>query len=236
MAVIQMTDEEKALLDLAYTDGERIAEGKLFDYQEKALAELRSCMFYLKKRYPNEDLKVISFQPSTSKGCTQVQFVQPGLESTEYLLKYENGEYIDNFYDVPFQREYDELVEAILKDAGINARVYTTFPFLIADEIHSGRDLMDHRPHLGRTMRLFFHADVLPSYEEAEAMAKKVAQLFEEKGVYGSGIIFYVLGMNDLEKENILELEAYARNRKNVSKVVSAGFRCFNVKEETVKD
>ena len=37
MAFVQMTDEEKALLDLAYTDGNRILEGMLFDYQEKAL-------------------------------------------------------------------------------------------------------------------------------------------------------------------------------------------------------
>jgi len=231
MAVIQMTDEEKALLDLAYTDGERIAEGKLFDYQEKALTELRACSFYLKKRYPGEELKIISFQPSSAKGCVQVQFIQPGFESTEYLLKYENGQYLDNFYDVRFEREYDELVEAILKEGGINARVYTTFPFLISEEIHSGRDLMDHRPYLGRTMQLFLHADELPSYEEAEALAGKVQNLFEEKGVYGSGIVFFIRGMNDLEKETIQELNAYARNRKNAKSVVSAGFRCFHVKE-----
>jgi hypothetical protein len=231
MAVIQMTDEEKALLDLAYTDGERIAEGKLFDYQQKALNELRACSFYLKNRYPKEKLQIISFQPSTKKGCVELQFIQPGLDSTEYLLRYENGVYVDNFYDVPFEREYDGLVEEILKEGGIQARVYTTFPFLISDEIKSGRDLMDRRPHLGRTMQLFIHADALPSYEEADVLSEKVQNLLEEKGVYGSGMIFFILGMDGLEKENILELDAYARDRKNVRNVVSVGFRCFHVKQ-----
>ncbi len=231
MAIIQMTDEEKALLDLAYTDGERILEGKLFDYQEKALAELRACKGYLKSRYPKEEFRIISFQPSSQKGCVALQFVQPGLDSTEYLLKYENGQYVDNFYDVPFEREYDALVEEILKEDGIDARVYTTFPFLLGEEIHSGRDLMEHRPHLGRTMQLFLPVDKLPSYEEAEAMAAKVQRLFEEKGVYGSGIVFYLSGMDDAEQKNVLELNAYARNRKNAGNIVSAGFRCFHVKE-----
>ena len=106
----EMTEHEKALLDLAYTDGGRIGEGKLFDYQEKALNELRAATFYLEKRYPEQDLEIISFQPSSQKGCVEIQFIQVGSD-TEYMLKYENDVYSDNFYDVPYEEEYDAIVE-----------------------------------------------------------------------------------------------------------------------------
>ena len=229
MAIIEMTDQEKALLDLAYTDGERILEGKLFDYQEKALAELRAGMAYLKERYPNEELEVISFQPSSKKGCVELQFIQPGLDEVEYLLKNENGVYIDNFYDVPYEKEYDGLVEEILKEGGIIARAYTTFPFLISDEIKSGKDLMDRRPHLGRTAELFINAASLPSYEDAGALSKKVQELFEENGIYGSGMIFFITGLKDFDEMDVLQLDAYARNRKNLRSIVSVTFQCFQV-------
>ena len=229
MAVVEMTDEEKALLDLAYTDGGRILEGKLFDYQEKALAELRTCTEYLQKRYPEEEFKVISFQPSSKKGCVELEFVQPGKVTTEYLLKYENGEYVDNFYDVPYEREYDGIVEGVLEKAGIRARVFTTFPFLISDEIRSGQDLMDRRPHLGRHTAVFISADALPAEEEKQELAAKVQAVFKENGIYSSCIIFYVLGMEGLGLESVPELNAYCRNRENLSKISSITFRCFQV-------
>jgi len=231
MSVVQMTDEEKALLDLAYTDGERILEGKLFDYQEKALQELRQCVSHLKKRYPNEAFQIISFQPSSAKGCVEIQFIQPGYETREFMLKYENGTYTDNFYDVPHEKEYDSIVEGLLKDAGIHARVYTQFPFLISEEIGSGRELMDRRPPLGRHSEIFMHADALPTYEEATAFSEKVKEVFVENGIYSSGIIFFIRDLNSLGLTCGPELDAYARNRKNLKNMISAGFRCFQVKE-----
>lgn len=229
MAVVEMTDEEKALLDLAYTDGGRILEGKLFDYQEKALTELRTCREVLQKRYPQEEFKIISFQPSSKKGCVEMEFVQPGKVTTEYLLKYENGEYSDNFYDVPYEREYDGIVEGILEEAGIRVRVFTTFPFLISDEIKSGRELMDRRPHLGRHTAIFVPTEKLPSQEEKQELAAKVQTVFKENGIYSSCIIFYVLGMERLGLESVLDLNAYCRNRENLGNVSSLTFRCFQV-------
>ena len=230
MAHVEMTDKEKALLDLAYTDGERISEGKLFDYQEKALSELRAMTFYLKKKYPNEDLEIISFRPASQKSGAEAQFIQPGIDATEYLLKYDNGNYVDNFYDVPFEREYDAIVEKILKEGGIDARVYTTFPFLISADIKSGQELMDHRPFLGRTSQLYIIVDELPDDEQAEAVAEKVQDIFNENSVYGSGMVFFLLKDAVPECKSVIELDAYARNRKNLRNIVSAAFRCFHVK------
>ncbi len=229
MAVIQMTDEEKALLDLAYTDGARILEGKLFDYQERALAELRSCREFLKKRYPKENFKVISFQPSSRKGCVELQFVQPEKETVEYILKYEDGQYLDNFYDIPFEREYDEIVEGLLEKAGVHARVYTYFPFLISDEIHSGRELMDRRPHLGRHTALFFPADFISNDEDAEKLLERIRAVFRENGIYTSGILFFVKDAEQLKSGSVLELDAYCRNRKNAALIRSITFRSFQV-------
>ena len=223
-----MTEHEKALLDLAYTDGERISEGKLFDYQEKALNELRSAEFYLKKRYPKEDLEIISFQPSSKKGNVEVQFIQVG-NDTEYLLKYENGQYVDNFYDVPYEKEYDAMVEAILKENGVEARVYTTFPYLISDKIESAQDLMDRRPHLGRNTEVFVPAKELPDMETANQFSEKVSAIFEENSIYTSGMVYFILNMEALNQD-ALSLDEYAHNRKNLRNIVSVTFKCFGVR------
>lgn len=229
MAVVEMTEEEKALLDLAYTDGERILEGKLFDYQEKALKELRTCREALKDRYPDENFKIISFQPSSKKGCVELQFIQPERDETEYILKYEDGVYTDNFYDVPYEREYDGMVEEILASAGVVARVYTTFPFLISDVIRSGRDLMEKRPHIGRHTAIYMDVDVLPSEEEKGEVVEKARKAFKENGIYSSGIVFFVLGMNALNFDTVLQLDAYCRNRENLQKITTITFKCFEV-------
>ena len=225
----EMTEHEKALLDLAYTDGERIAEGKLFDYQQRALNELRSATFYLEKRYPDRDLEIISFQPSSLKGNVELQFIQVGSD-TEYMLKYENGTYVDNYYDVPFEKEYDEMVEGILRENGIEARVYTTFPYLISDKIKSGQDLMDRRPPLGRNTEVFLRAETLPDYEEAGRMAERLQQIMEEHGIYTSGMVFYIQG-KDIMEEDVITLDEYTHNRKKLRNIVSAAFRCFKVAE-----
>ena len=229
MAFVQMTDEEKALLDLAYTDGKRILEGMLFDYQEKALSELRDCREFLKNRYPNVKFKIISFQPSSRKGCVEMQFIQAEKDEKEYLLKYENGRYSDNFYDVPYEREYDEIIENMLAEAGISARVYTYFPFLISDEIRSGRDLLNHRPRLGRHSALFLNADVLPDREKAEIISEQVIEVFKDNGIYSSGILFFIPGMDQLKTKTVLELDAYCRKPENRKKISSKTFSCFDV-------
>ena len=224
---IKMTEHEKALLDLAYTDGGRISEGKLFDYQEKALNELRAAQFYLNKRYEKQDLEIIAFQPSSQKGCVEVRFIQVGRDA-EYLLKYENEEYVDNFYDVPHEKEYDGIVEGILKDNGITARVYTKFPYLISDKISSGRELLEHRPFLGRNTELFLAAKTLPSHEEAKAFAEKVKAVFEKNGIYTSGMVYYIMNMEDLNQD-ALSLDEYAHDRKNAKNITTVTFKCFHV-------
>ena len=229
MAFVQMTDEEKALLDLAYTDGKRILEGMLFDYQERALSELRACREHLNKRYPDEHFKIISFQPSSRKGCVEMHFIQPERGASEYVLKQENGIYSDNFYDVPYEREYDEIVESMLDKAGIQARVYTYFPFLISDEIRSGRDLLEHRPRLGRHTALFLDVDDLPCQVKAEAAAEKVRNTFRENGIYSSGILFFIPGMDKLKTKTVPELDEYCRDLKNLKDIFSLTFRCFDV-------
>ena len=229
MSFVEMTDEEKALLDLAYTDGKRILEGMLFDYQEKALGELRACRKYLKKRYPSENFKIISFQPSSKKGCVEMQFIQPESNMAEYILKYENGCYSDNFYDVPYEREYDDIVENILAEEEIFARVYTYFPFLISDEIRSGRELLEHRPRLGRHTALFFNNSSLPDQAKIQKTIDMVKRVFRENGIYSSGILFFICGLEKTKLKTVQELDEYCRDRKNQEKIYSIPFRCFDV-------
>ena len=88
---------------------------------------------------------------------------------------------------------------------------------------------MDRRPHLGRHTAVFISADALPAEEEKQELAAKVQAVFKENGIYSSCIIFYVLGMEGLGLESVPELNAYCRNRENLSKISSITFRCFQV-------
>ena len=228
MAFVQMTDEEKALLYSVYSDGKRILEGMLFDYQEKALFELRVCREFLKSRYPHENFKILSFQPSVKKGCAEMQFIQPERDTAEYILKYENGRYYDNFYDVPYEKEYDGIVENMLAEAGIPARVYTYFPFLICDEIRSGMELMNRRPRLGRHTELFLDAAVLQD-QTAENILDNVKKIFREKEIYSSGILFFVPDMEKMEKMTAMELDSTCRKPENRDIITAIPFNCFDV-------
>lgn len=226
---MNMTDKEKELLDLAFSDGERIWNGNLLDYQISALNDLRLMMNNLSKKYSNFDLEVVSFTPKSKTTPAEIQFVQKGL-ITEYTMTVSNNNFADNFYDVPFEKEYDKIVEEILNDNDIKARVYTVFPFLISDEINDVNDLFNHRPHLGRNTELFISVDKLPDFDYADEIADNVQKVFNENNIYTSGIIFFVVNMENIKYKNIIELDEYVRDRTNIRNVLSVTFRCFNVK------
>lgn len=226
---MELTNEEKSLLDLAFSDSERIWDGNLLDYQIVALNDLRTMMKKLYEKYPNFDLAVISFTPKSKTRPAEIQFIQKDT-ITEYTMTYSNNVFADNFYDVPFEKEYDKIVEEILNDNDIKARVYTVFPFLISDNINSAKELFDYRPHLGRNTELFISVSKLPDLDYADQFADEVQKVFIENSIYTSGIIFFVLDIENIKYKNIIELDEYVRDRANIRNVLSVTFRCFNVK------
>jgi len=77
---------------------------------------------------------------------------------------------------------------------------------------------------------VFLRTDSLPDYEEAGKMAEKLQQIMGEHGIYTSGMVFYIRGM-ELQGQDVIALDEYTHNRKNLRNIVSAAFRCFNVAE-----
>lgn len=226
MSKFNLTEKEKELLKYAYIDNDRIDEGNLFDYQEAALHMIRKSSVYLEVRYPNHDLEMISFLPQTKKtSYSEIHFVESGSDVT-YTLRCQtkNGEdtFSDNFYDVPFEKEYDKRVERLLKARKISSRVYTVFPFLISNRIDSLEDLLNME-RLSRNTEVFIGVDEFPSEEEMQDTCSKIEDIFKQNKLYGSCVVYFMLDIEDMNRD-ISYFDEYVKDRKNQKNIVSIAF------------
>ena len=222
-----LTENEKALLDYAYTDKDRIRDGVLFDYQIDALKMIRKCDEYLKKKYPKYDLEMITFNPQTKKRCyTEIHFILKGIEA-HFVLHYEikDGKdyFSDNFYDVPFIKEYDKKIELLLKNKSIEARCFTIFPYLLSETINSADELLNEKRSLGRNTEIFINVSELPTDLEIDRLSKIIEDLFNENKIYMNGMIYFIQDL-DMSKENIY-YDSYVKDRKNQKNMVLSAFR-----------
>ena len=227
MGKYNLTENEIELLKYAYTDDDRIEDGILFDYQEEALHMIRKCQVYLQVRYPRFLLKMVSFLPKTKKrSYTEIHFQCFGSDIL-YTLRCNNidGEdaFSDNFYDVPFEAEYDKKIEKLLKNKDIVSRVYTIFPFLIEDKIESWQDLFNKK-NLSRNTEIFINVEQFPSEEEIDAIASVIEGVFEENRLKGNGMIYFILDNLDISRD-ISYFDEYVKDRKNLKNLVSVAFR-----------
>lgn len=226
MPKFSLTPKEKELLKYAYTDDSRIEEGNLFDYQEEALHMIRKSSVYLDVRYPSYDLEMISFLPQTKKTpYAEIHFVEVGNDVT-YTLRCQNlnGEdtFSDNFYDVPFEKEYDKRIEKLLKAKKISSRVYTVFPFLISKRIDSLDDLLNME-RLARNTEVFIDVDTFPGEDEIQNISSSIEEVFRENKLYGSTVVYFLMNIEDMNRD-ISYFDEYVKDRKNLKNIISIAF------------
>lgn len=227
MGKFNLTENEIELLKYAYTDDDRIEEGILFDYQEEALHMIRKSSVYLQVRYPRFLLKMVSFLPKTKKRAyTEIQFQCFGSDIL-YTLRCRNDDgedvFSDNFYDVPFEAEYDKKVEKLLKNKGIIARVYTIFPFLLEGKVESAMELFN-KTSLSRNTEVFINVNAFPSEEDVNSIAAKIEDVFRANKLKGNGMIYFILDDWDINRD-IFYFDEYVKERKNQKNLVTAAFR-----------
>ena len=56
-----------------------------------------------------------------------------------------------------------------------------------------------------------------------------VKRVFRENGIYSSGILFFICGLEKTKLKTVQELDEYCRDRKKQEKIYSIPFRCFDV-------
>lgn len=222
-----LTENEKALLDYAYTDKDRIKDGVLFDYQIDALKMIRKCDQYLKSKYPKFDLEMITFTPQTKKrNYTEIHFVLKGIEANFTLhLEIKDGQYYfsDNFYDVPFIKEYDKKIENMLNNESILARCFTIFPYLLSETVNSADELLNEKKSIGRNTEIFISVKDIPNNNEIDDTTRKIEDVFTKNKIYMNGMIYFIVDL-DMNKESIY-YDSYVKDRKNLKNMVFSAFR-----------
>lgn len=127
---VAMTDQEIVLLSKIYPMEERIREGRLYDYQKDTLETYRAGMEYLSGKYPGYDFKALSITPATKPDPWMVIRIQSGDSGIwEVKVTPEDGglSFADTFYNDILREAYDGKAEELLKEAGLDARVFTEF-------------------------------------------------------------------------------------------------------------
>ncbi len=169
---------------------------------------------------------MVSFLPQDKKrNYTEIHFRNDGSLVT-YTLRYKMGEtdtFSDNFYDVPFENEYDKRIEKELKKNGVEALAYTVFPFLISDKIEN-LDALWNKKELGRTTEIFILCDSMPNESEMNASLNKITEVFKKLGFNTNGILYYLFDLENKDMDNI-SLDSYVKDRENQKNYVSLVFR-----------
>ena len=144
-----------------------------------------------------------------------------------YTLRCRNDDgedvFSDNFYDVPFEAEYDKKVEKLLKNKGIIARVYTIFPFLLEGKVESAMELFN-KTSLSRNTEVFINVNAFPSEEDVNSIAAKIEDVFRANKLKGNGMIYFILDDWDINRD-IFYFDEYVKERKNQKNLVTAAFR-----------
>lgn len=212
-AYVQMSNEEVQLLQSCYPDSTEIANGKLFDYQEAALDQIRAGLQYVRLKYPAH---IISFDWFESA---------PKFTGTATLGNYDSGIVVkvkpvdsgfdccDNYYGPLLQDEYDEYLTNLIAEFGCAVKSYTSFPELLDGTLTGDSSLesyLESYPRLTKDTDLFVESS---DFERVDITA--LQQFLNHNSVYGS---FTVYSVDDLS----VSLEGLRASRRDYC------YKCFN--------
>lgn len=186
-----LTEEEQKLLIAAFGDDENIRTGNLYDYQKEALVQLRTGVGYLKKKYPEEDLSILSFSNATKLTEYAFCYFRAGASSKEYLLTItpENGSYVcrDTYYGEKIRDRYDAELESILREGGYETKLYTDFSTPAGMDVDGSATMQTVNgvsPKIARCTFIFVDSNLMEQGEN-------IQNALYDKGAYGSYILYF---------------------------------------------
>jgi hypothetical protein len=199
---MNMTEQEITLLCAVYPCEDLIREGKLFPQQERALELLRAGSAYLAARYPDEEIRLLSFTPPNPFAAMAKLRFRCGEEEPVYfaLISPEEGcPCADSLCNARLRPAYDALVEQRLRDAGFETRSLTVFPNPIEGSFPadgSPEELLRRFPSFARSTRLF-----LPAAYDRESLPEELHGALRQAGLYGSYAVALVESLDGQEAE-----------------------------------
>ena len=187
LADFVMTDNEKYLLSKAYSDPERIEDGKLWSHQEVALNQLRAGTKYLEEKYPSHTFDIISFSPANKFNTSAILKFQENTASDTYTVAVEpyEGGYTctDNFYSALIGEGYDSMLTDILADNDIHVLSYTEFQKLLGAEINENISVEEFTEIAANVMRIT-HLFTKKTEDNAK-VARKIERVISGEKIYG---------------------------------------------------
>lgn len=121
--VVELTADEEKMLTSWYSNSERIAEGKLFDYQVENLERYRLAKEILKQKYPHYDLEIKYGDPATGgTPYARFTFEYDGEDYSMYVYDADDGSMYteDNFYSYFIKDDCESYLFNLLSDNNVN--------------------------------------------------------------------------------------------------------------------
>lgn len=129
----ELTSDEKDILISWYNNSEKMAEGKLFDYQVENLERYRLAKETLKQKYPHYDLQIKYSDPATGDTpYAKFTFEYTGDDYSIYVYDANDSSMYteDNFYSYFIKDDCESYLFDLLSDNDVNVfEIEVKFPW-----------------------------------------------------------------------------------------------------------
>ncbi len=195
LQIYTLTDTEKSLLISAFGNENDVNEGRLFEYQENVLRQIRVAVDYLSRKYGDTRFEYRSFLPITKlNDVGKIAFSANGSEAVYYLYYTEEDEGFrctDNYYQVYYLDSFSSLVASALSNAGFEACAVCDFITALpedADYEAPLADFLSSYPGINKTIYLFVKNGI------SEKDKENIHSALSAEKLYGFYIVFNVPG------------------------------------------
>lgn len=188
-----LSDEEIRILCETYLQEERIAQGKLYQYQQEQLYRLRFATSYLKEKYPDKKMVI---RRCSEKADSQGNWIFPFYDDTDengnfhvYVKDVSAGEYsaTDDYWEDNLEELYDGWLSGEL--AVLLGQPVVTSTTFFGNNDFSQVTTIEEIKKLGDKIQRSTDIRV-NSVADAETIMTKVRKFALENNLYGSYFLY----------------------------------------------
>lgn len=202
----KMTQEEiDVLVDTYPNEADIILSGDLYLHHNTALKELRVMREYLNKKYPNEEISIVSYNPE----WLFQDYASFGLKDADgkaYASKLEQTKLgykcTDDYYGKILRNKYDAFIKSTLEESGYVLEVYTTFVTFQGEEINSETTVNEFLELAPKTTR-YTHIFVLGA-KDLETISERIEEIIIANNIYGC---YAVYAVDNIQWGDVSEME-----------------------------
>lgn len=203
MEKTEMTAQEVEFLKGIYMDEDRIENGYLYSYQEKALEQYRFAKQYLKEKYPDYQFSVLYGEPTSSLHTYAVFYFQEKYNDCDYELHISQEDNVlvgeDNFYGHIIRTSYDNYIFEHCKFAVDELlAVYsliTGVKGISYDENMTVEEIIDGSKEISPLTEIYLGGPEIPEVEWKN-MAALTEKEIRSLGLYGAYTVYYLADIN----------------------------------------